>query len=362
MRIKKATKRYEAWLGERLTLVQADLALKHSRMVEAPFPFLRATYYRWAQRWRELCPQLAKAPRTLAVGDLHVENFGTWRDSEGRLIWGVNDFDEAFPMSYTNDLVRLAVSAHLATAAKHLAVTSQAACKCILAGYREGLEAGGKPFVLEEDHKWLREVATGELRDPVHFWGKINALPTVRGEIARGARKALEASLPERGLIHRIAHRVAGLGSLGRERYVAIADWGGARVAREAKAMAPSACVWANEGKGSEKVFYEDIISKAARVLDPFVHLRGKWVVRRLAPHCSRIELAALPEKRDEERLLHAMGFETANIHLGSRQAVKAIRRDLGKQKPDWLPEAVHEMTKAVLEDWEEWKKTDTGK
>jgi hypothetical protein len=126
--------------------------------------------------------------------------------------------------------------------------------------------------------------------------------------------------------------------------------------------MAPSACVWANEGKGSEKVFYEDIISKAARVLDPFVHLRGKWVVRRLAPHCSRIELAALPEKRDEERLLHAMGFETANIHLGSRQAVKAIRRDLGKQKPDWLLEAVHEMTKAVLEDWEEWKKTDTGK
>jgi len=32
----------------------------------------------------------------LAVGDLHVENFGTWRDAEGRLIWGVNDFDEAW--------------------------------------------------------------------------------------------------------------------------------------------------------------------------------------------------------------------------------------------------------------------------
>jgi len=31
----------------------------------------------------------------LAVGDLHVENFGTWRDAEGRLIWGVNDFDES---------------------------------------------------------------------------------------------------------------------------------------------------------------------------------------------------------------------------------------------------------------------------
>ena len=50
----------------------------------------------------------------LGVGDLHVENFGTWRDAEGRLIWGINDFDEACPMPYTIDLVRLAASADLA--------------------------------------------------------------------------------------------------------------------------------------------------------------------------------------------------------------------------------------------------------
>jgi hypothetical protein len=47
----------------------------------------------------------------MAVGDLHLENFGIWRDAEGRLVWGVNDFDEAHPMAFTNDLVRLAVSA-----------------------------------------------------------------------------------------------------------------------------------------------------------------------------------------------------------------------------------------------------------
>jgi len=357
MKIKKATKRYEAWLGERLTLLPADVTLKHSRMEESPFPFLRATYYRWAQLWWEVRSDLAKAPRVLAVGDLHLENFGTWRDPEGRLIWGVNDFDEAFPMAYANDLVRLAVSAHLAVAANHLELTPPDACKSILAGYREGLEEGGKPFVLEENHKWLRETVTGELRDPVHFWGKINALPTLRGEIPKGARRALEELLPEPGLIYRVAHRVAGLGSLGRERFVAIADWGGARVAREAKALAPSACVWANEGKGPQKIFYEAIISKAARVLDPFVRLRGRWIVRRLSPHCSRVELASLPQKRDEQRLLHAMGFETANIHLGSKDAIRAVRRDLGKRKPDWLHQAAQEMTKVVLKDWEEWRR-----
>jgi hypothetical protein len=51
------------------------------------------------------------------------------------------------------------------------------------------------------------------------------------------------------------------------------------------------------------------------------------------------------------------MGFETANIHLGSKDAIKAIRRDLGKRKPDWLLGAAEQMTKAVLKDWEEWRK-----
>jgi len=356
MRIKKATKKYEAWLTKHITVLPADLALKHTRMAEDPFQFLRATFYRWMQVWGQVCPDLARAPRVLAVGDLHVENFGTWRDKEARLIWGVNDFDEAYPLPYTIDLVRLAVSAHMAITGNHLSLPHEDACAAILAGYREGLEAGGKPFVLEEDNKWLRESATGELRDPVHFWGKMNALPPVRGEVPKSARKALEDLLPARGLVYRVVHRVAGLGSLGRERYVAIADWEGGRVAREAKALLPSACFWAKDEKGSNKILYEEIITTAARALDPCVHLCGRWIVRRLAPHCSRIEMAAIPKKRDEERLLHSMGFETANIHLGSKRAIKNVRRDLAKRKPGWVHEAAKKMGGAVRKDWEEWR------
>jgi len=357
MRIKKATKKYQAWLSKHLKLLEADVELKHAHMAEDPFPFLRATFYRWAQIWPEVCPDLAKAPSVLAVGDLHVENFGTWRDIEGRLIWGINDFDEAYSMAYANDLVRLAVSAHLAIAANHLVVRAEDACVAILEGYREGLAAGGQPFVLEENHQWLREVATNELRDPVQFWKKMDALPTLKSAIPKSARQGLEALMPERGLPYRLAHRVAGLGSLGRERYVALAEWRGGKVAREAKALAPSACVWAKGGKGAQRILYEAIITSAARVTDPFVHLRGRWIVRRLAPHCSRIELAALPKKRDEERLLRAMGFETANVHQGSKGALKAVRRDLGKRPPNWLHEAVKGMATVVMEDWEEWRK-----
>src|SRR5450755_619199 len=112
--IQESTLAYESWLGKQLTLLTTDLELKHAAMAEGVFPFMRATFYRWMQRWPMVCPDEAKAPEVLAVGDLHVENFGTWRDEEGRLAWGINDFDEACFMPYTIDLVRLATSAHIA--------------------------------------------------------------------------------------------------------------------------------------------------------------------------------------------------------------------------------------------------------
>src|SRR6266576_38989 len=141
--IVEATARYEAWLAERVPLVKADLAHKHRAMRAGIFPFLRATFYRWATRWRALAGDVAAAPTVLAVGDLHVENFGTWRDAEGRLVWGVNDFDEAWPLPYTSDLVRLATSALVAREYHDLEIDGKEAVGAILGGFRVALEGGG---------------------------------------------------------------------------------------------------------------------------------------------------------------------------------------------------------------------------
>jgi uncharacterized protein (DUF2252 family) len=356
MRFEKATRAYERRLRRHITLLDRDLDLKHARMTEGIFPFFRATFYRWAQTWSALCPELAAAPTVLAVGDLHVENFGAWRDADGRLAWGVNDFDEAYPLPYTNDLLRLATSAHLASAATHLAISLKDACAAILAGYAAALHRGGEPFVLEENHAWLREVAKGDLRDPAAFWAKLTNLAAIHEAVPKTVHKALVRMLPERDLDFVIFHRSAGMGSLGRQRFLAVATWHGGMVAREAKALAPSACSFATGGH-SDAIHYADIIARAVRVPDPFVRVCGRWIVRRLAPHCTRVELAALPSVRDEKRLLHVMGFETANIHLGTSQARKRITRDLGKRKPGWLPAAVHTMAKAVQTDWQAWCK-----
>src|SRR5580700_10494739 len=152
--IVQATQNYERWVSHHIHLLRADLELKHQCMRQDAFQFLRATFYRWTQLWPVICPELSRATRLLAVGDLHVDNFGTWRDIEGRLIWGVNDFDEAWPMSYAIDLVRLGVSAHLAAEAGRLPVKREDICGAILEGYREAWLQKGIPFVLGEKHQW----------------------------------------------------------------------------------------------------------------------------------------------------------------------------------------------------------------
>jgi hypothetical protein len=352
----KASRQFEEWLARRTTIVKKDLRLKHTRMRAEIFPFLRATYYRWARVWPEVCADLVRAPRVLAVGDLHVENFGTWRDRDGRLIWGVNDFDEAWPIPYANDLVRLAVSAHLACEAGRLPLKGGDICTAILEGYREGLREKGRPFVLEEDHKWLREIAESELRDPVRFWQKMDALRTTTEEVPVSAIEALEHLMPAPGIHYRIAHRVAGLGSLGHARYVAIGEWHGGQIAREEKALVASSCTWAQDDAVSPEILYQTVITRAVRCPDPFVQLRGRWIVRRLSPHCSRIELAMLGASGIELRLLRAMGWETANIHLGTPAARKPILRHLDKQKGKWLHTAASAMLAAVRSDWQVWR------
>lgn len=352
MKITKATARYEEWLSRHLRLIDEDLGRKHEAMRSGVFPFLRATYYRWAQIWSDHCADEASAPSTLAVGDLHVENFGTWRDVEGRLIWGINDFDEAATLPYTNDLIRLAASALLAG----VACDARQGTDQILKGYRDAIEEGGRPFALAENHPALREMATHRLHDPEHFWEKLHSLPESEEEPPAGAMNAIARLMPEKGLHWHVGHRIAGLGSLGRERFVAVVEWNGGSIAREAKALAPSACVWAERGRGSAPIRYQEILDCAIRAKDPFVRFDKRWIVRRLAPDCSRIELSSLPKERDELRLMHAMGYETANVHLGSAKA-RVIAKDLNSRPRGWLYRAASNMQKAVIDDFEEYSR-----
>lgn len=356
--IRQSTAQYEDWLRAQLAgdVVKKDLERKHEKMRESPFAFLRATYWRWAETVLEICPDLADAPAVLAVGDIHLENFGTWRDADGRLVWGVNDFDEAAEMPYVLDLIRLATSALVAR--KGLGVTSDAICSAILQGYRDGLKAP-QPAVLDRDRQWLRELVVVSEKKRAKFWKKMEKVKAARAPPRY--REALAAAMPEPRLaLKKTARRIAGAGSLGRPRWVGIADWRGGPVVREAKALVLSAWVREHE-KGKGKIRCAEIANGRHRATDPWHHITDTISVRRLSPNNRKIEAEDDLAHLLSPDMLLAMGADLAGVHLGTANNGAPIARDLSRRKRGWLKIDATKMAKAVAADHAAWVAAETS-
>jgi hypothetical protein len=292
----------------------------------------------------------------LSVGDLHVENFGTWRDVDGRLIWGVNDFDECYELPFSNDLVRLAVSAYVAIEMSQMSIAPEAAAEAILKGYQASLQAGGQPLALVDASTPLREMVRYRLATPERFWNKLGGFPPLRTPVPKKIQRAIKELLPDKDVPLKFVRRLAGLGSLGKLRFTAIGTWRGGLICREAKALTPSAVRWAEGKKGGGIIDYDKILRRAVRCPDPLVVVRGEWLVRRLSQDCFRVPLSHLPRKRNERDLLYFMGWETANIHLGSGKASRIARR-LQSKPARWLHQAARTMRDECFRDWKRWRK-----
>jgi len=327
---------YESWLRAQLDgdIWDDDLREKHEKMQESPFVFLRATYWRWAETVLTICRDLADAPIVVGVGDIHLENYGVWRDTEGRLVWGVNDFDEAAEMPYVVDVVRLATSAVLSRRGQRRGL--KRICAAVLEGYRDGL-AKPRPFALDEKHVWLRTLFVVSDDERARFWKKMNKLDADEDVPAR-YRTAIEHQLPGGdATIEKFARRHgAGTGSLGRPRWVAVAKWRGGRLVREAKAIVPSA--WTlSHGGGSRRRSAAAVVGGPYRSPDPWYRVQGGVVVRRLSPNSRKIELQDHPQALVAADMLHAMGYELANVHLGTGHVRGHIEQDLDRRAGRWL-------------------------
>ena len=353
MSFRSDNKAYETWLAKQCDVVKQDIAHKHKRMKKSPFIFLRATYFRWARKIGDWCPELMDAPQTLSIGDLHMENFGTWRDADGRLVWGVNDFDEAAVMPYVLDLVRLATSIHLAPKP---AIDRRHAVNAVLRGYRDGLE-DPQPALPFEGQTWLRPYAEPTKAKLQDFWDDVDDCE----EYAPPPRiaKALIESLPKgtdkkRIRLCRLLHK--GGGSLGRPRYIAVGYWHGGRVLREAKALVPSAWTYANGPRKAGKSKFLALANGPYRAPDPSLHVRHEFILRRIAADSKKIELGADVGKQVHLKLVRAMGFDVASIHAAGSVPVKALQADLAKRPRGWLNAAAEVAAEKVKRDYREWR------
>jgi hypothetical protein len=118
----------------------------------------------------------------------------------------------------------------------------------------------------------------------------------------------------------------------------------------------PSAAAWAAKAP-PPRIRSAELMARAVRAPDPFVTIEDGWLLRRIGPHCSRIELDDFPKRADEFRILRAMGRETANVHLANPDAIPAVRRDLRKRGGGWLRLTARTMADAVLKDWKDWRR-----
>jgi hypothetical protein len=359
MDIMQSTDAYEAWLRAQLRgeIVEDDIARKHKKMADAPFPFLRATYWRWAETILEDCPDLATAPPVLAVGDIHLENFGTWRDEEGRLVWGVNDFDEAAVMPYTLDLVRLATSAALAGVPN---LTVRAISDAVLQGYAEGL-ADPHALVLDRRYGWLRKTFEVSNAKRTQFWEdnrpEANLKSARKRKPPRRYVEQLKAARPDTGIALVFWPRTAGAGSLGRPRWIGYSEWRGAPLLREAKAVVPSG--WTRAHGGGRGLHIEQIAAGKHRSPDPWYRLADTILVRRLSPNNRKLDLAEVGDVAALARpkLLQSMGRDLAAIHLGTGDHHGRIDRDLRRRKTRWLRDAVEAAAERVRAEQKAWKK-----
>ncbi|MFE5087287.1 DUF2252 domain-containing protein [Streptomyces mirabilis] len=166
---------FDTAFGELLAADPAAFRVKFRKMAASAFAFYRGTAGLF---YHDLTAEIGFGPRrggpflderTSRVwihGDLHAENFGTYMDANGRLIFNVNDFDEAYVGPFTWDLKRFVASVALIGYAKALSddqITELV--KVYAAAYRERIHALATGAKSDEVPPFTLDTAEGPLLD-----------------------------------------------------------------------------------------------------------------------------------------------------------------------------------------------------
>ena len=100
--------------GELMAQDPAAFRRKFRKMAASPFAFYRGSaalfYADMTGTYADDSFLDERTSRVWIHGDLHAENFGTYMNSSGQLVFNVNDFDEAYVGPFSWDLERFAAS------------------------------------------------------------------------------------------------------------------------------------------------------------------------------------------------------------------------------------------------------------
>jgi len=334
---------------------------KRDRMAVSPFSFLRGTAPLFYEALRR-APWLAAGPKGKGwlVGDLHLENFGAYRPeplgtegSSPRVVFDVNDFDDAFIGPQLLDVLRLLTSTVLASRDWGLSSaasvsTAEVVLEGMLAGRRLG-RAGRCPSSVRELLERVADRSRRELLDQrtrrMSGGRRFQRGPRYRSLTARQRQQALVAftayakSLPKEHRAHPeawevrdVAFRVAGTGSLGALRIAVLVagkggiDGGWLFDMKEEGLPAGRSFAERARSHGAQRV--RAALTKCPAAPPSMVGVtelgQRSMLVRRLTPQEDRL---ALPDLAAAER-------ESALFFLGALAG--ALHHRAAKDAPQW--------------------------
>jgi uncharacterized protein (DUF2252 family) len=220
---------------------QPTLALKYELMSKNEFAFFRGTCHLFYEDLHKDA-SLAAGPLVWACGDLHVENFGSYRAFNGLTYFDINDFDEAMLAPACWDLVRFLCSIGMASDLwKYSAKEAEQLMLLAMKEYSRQL-AAGKAYAIEKETsppliQEFFEMAERK-KEKEMIKSRINKkkeqLKIIQGKtlpIAKQTYREVKAEVNDHLKEHYpflkirdIAFRIAGMGSLGIKRYAVLVE------------------------------------------------------------------------------------------------------------------------------------------
>jgi uncharacterized protein (DUF2252 family) len=350
------------------------LQRKYAAMASDAFSFYRGTCHLFYEDWPRRSA-LNRAPLVWLSGDLHPENFGSFRGNDGAVCFDVNDFDEAVLGICLWDVVRCV--AGIIIGSRSVGVLDDdalALSRRYVYAYRANLGEGTPRAVTSDEsrgmvHDLLQGIRTRsneELVDARTTSKRKQRRIVVDGvhaaSLTDGERKRAEQIFDRwnesrkrklRFELVDVAERIAGTGSLGVARYVALALRKGAWHLLDIKHEPASA---AQPYARARQLHWE---CEAARVVwvqaraqaDPPSLLtmvdegRQSFVVKELQPTDDRLHWQKWHGKLDRlERVMSTMGELTAWSHVrcaGKRGAASESAIKKFASKSSWVRDAL---------------------
>jgi uncharacterized protein (DUF2252 family) len=348
------------------------LTLKYKLMQADVFSFFRGTCHLFYEDWPTHTP-LDEAPLIWVCGDLHLQNFGTYKGSDRLIYFDINDFDEAVLAPCTWDLARVTTSMLVVT--RSLGINETDALnfgRYFLESYTQALYTG-------QGNAVQQDTATGLVKDLINNL-KLNSrqafldVRTVLGKNKRSLRIdgdqtrsvsdgqrlkvtecieqwATQQPDPSCFRVLDIAYRVAGVSSLGLERFVILVEGKGSPhrnylldlKSSRCSALQPYSSIpqpqWLNQATRIVTI-QQRVLKNSPLLLDAVEIENQSYILRELQPWQDRLNLKQWDGKpRRLEKVIWMMANVIAGGHLRSGgQQGSAIASDLINfaKNPQW--------------------------